>query len=880
MSTDLHERSGNVKRNKLNLTLPLATTLILMVLVIAYTSSLFYRISVSNIYEVGEDKTAGISASLGNYLNTAQSVLWITGDTVDFMMANSEPEKKILDYIVEETQKHKSQFDENYTGLYGYIGGKYFDGLNWVPPEGYDPTKRSWYILAKEGRGELVIVPPYVDAQTGAVVITVCRLLSDRESVIALDVYTNHIQSVIDNTSINGKGYGMILDRDGTVVAHRETALNGKSVGDIDGGAELMEKLKSTGTGRFETKVNGKQCTVFTDSVMNRWYVVIVVGNDELFKAMYSQLTVNVVIYAVVFLLMALFYYLAYRNEQKIGREAEALKISEQQKTYETELLRLEKSAADAANKAKGDFLAQMSHEIRTPINAILGMNEMILRESENGAILEYSENIQTAGRTLLSLINSILDFSKIKDGKMEIIPVKYDTVTMINNLVNSVSERAKKKGLVFTVEADPELPCVMYGDDVRLSQVIMNLLTNAVKYTEHGSITFSVSGENRSDGEITLAVSVKDTGMGIRREDMEKLFESFSRLDETRNRNIEGTGLGMAIVTKLLALMDSRLEVESVYGEGSVFSFRIKQGVYDERPIGNILEHHAAHTEHREKEKASYPDARVLVTDDNEMNLKVAFNLLKLFGIKADTSSSGAETIGIMREKTYDILFLDHMMPKMDGMETLKKLREEGLIPESTKVIALTANAVNGAKEIYLGAGFDDYLSKPIEITRLAEMLAEYLTKQDGADVIEFESAGGDSVPGAGDGEDPKGAASDDELLDRLNKAGLSERSGLAYCAGDIGFYREMLSDYAGTAEKRTADIRKAFESGDTENYRILVHSLKSVSKTVGADDVSELAKALENAAKDGDTEYIAAHNDELSEKLTVTAQKINSII
>ena len=893
-----------MKRNKLNLTLPLATTLIIMVLVIAYTSDLFYRISVSNIYEVGGDKTTGISASLGNYLDTARSVLWITGDTVDFMMANNEPEEKILDYIVEETQRHKSQFDENYTGLYGYIGGKYFDGLNWVPPEGYEPTKRDWYLLAREGRGELVIVPPYVDAQTGAVVISVCRLLSDHESVIALDVYTNHIQDVIDNTSINGKGYGMILDRDGTVVAHRETALNGESVGDIDGGAELMEKLKSTGTGRFETKVNGKQCTVFTDSVMNRWYVVIVVGNDELFKEMYSQLTVNVVVYAVVFLLIALFYYLAYRNEQKIGREAEALKISEQQKTYETELLRLEKSAADAANKAKGDFLAQMSHEIRTPINAILGMNEMILRESDSDNILEYSENIQTAGRTLLSLINSILDFSKIKDGKMEIIPVKYDTASMINNLVNSVSERARKKGLEFIVKADPELPGVMYGDDVRVSQVITNLLTNAVKYTERGSITFSVSGKSRSDGEIVLAVSVKDTGIGIRQEDMEKLFESFSRLDETRNRNIEGTGLGMAIVTKLLALMDSKLEVESVYGVGSVFSFEIKQGIYDEKPIGNILERHANRAERREKARASYPGARVLVTDDNDMNIKVAENLLRLFGIKADTALSGAETIEIMRSKTYDILFLDHMMPKMDGIETLEKLREEHLIPDETDVIALTANAVNGAKEMYLEAGFDDYLSKPIEISRLAETLAEYLPKEcaeiqdepsgkreaaagapadsseDTDGILEFAPADDSADNAHGAENKAKSPGSGDEVLAGLSRAGLSVKSGLAYCAGDLGFYCEMLTDYAGTAENRLSDLCRSYETGDLENYRILVHSLKSVSKTVGADSISELAKALENAAKNDDREYIAEHNTELKEMLTETAEKIRAII
>ncbi|MBP5605427.1 MAG: histidine kinase, partial [Ruminiclostridium sp.] len=238
--------------------------------------------------------------------------------------------------------------------------------------------------------------------------------------------------------------------------------------------------------------------------------------------------------------------------------------------------------AATAAGQAKGRFLAQMSHEIRTPINAVLGMNEMILRESKDKDILDYSENIRTAGKTLLSLINSILDFSKIDDGKMEIIPVEYDTVSFVNNLVNSVSQRAEAKGLEFIVKTDSELPCMLIGDDVRLTQVIVNLLTNAVKYTERGSVTLSVSCGERTESGIVLAVSVKDTGIGIRDEDMDKLFESFSRLDETRNRNIEGTGLGMAIVTKLLTLMYIRLNVDSVYGSGSVFSFEIKHGIAD----------------------------------------------------------------------------------------------------------------------------------------------------------------------------------------------------------------------------------------------------------------------------------------------------------
>ncbi|MBQ2580838.1 MAG: histidine kinase, partial [Ruminococcus sp.] len=321
-----------------------------------------------------------------------------------------------------------------------------------------------------------------------------------------------------------------------------------------------MDNITSPDKDRFEISFDDKKSTVFTEAITDQWYLVITVDTDDLFKDVYRQLAVNISINTIVFVLIALFYYIAYRNQQRSSRETEALKISEQQQAYEAQILRLEKAAADSSNKAKGDFLAQMSHEIRTPINAVLGMNEMILRESTDENILEYAENIQTASKTLLTLVNSILDFSKIEDGKMEIIPVKYDTISLINNLVNSVAERAKDKGLELKVIADPQLPRCLIGDDVRVTQVIGNLLTNAVKYTEKGSVTLEIKFKKSSENDTSLWVSVRDTGIGIREEDLERMFESFTRLDTVRNRNIEGTGLGMAIVTKLLDLMGSKL--------------------------------------------------------------------------------------------------------------------------------------------------------------------------------------------------------------------------------------------------------------------------------------------------------------------------------
>lgn len=877
-----------MKKNKLNLTLPLATTFILMVLMVIYTSRMFYRISVSNIYEVGTDKISALSANLDNYLDTAKSVLWVTADTVEHMINGGESNEKILDYMMVETSNQKSQFDENYTGLYGYIRGEYLDGLGWEPPSEYVPTQRDWYITAQKAEGTLAIVPPYVDAQTGSVIISICKQLSGGKDVLSVDLITNHIQSIIESTYIKGKGYGFIVDKNGTMIAHRDASLNGTDLGSSESGAQLMSKLRDTGSGYFEAEIDGKMSTVFVDELMEQWYTVIIVGNDELFTDVNLQLAVNVVTNIAVFALIALFYYIAYRSEQKSSREAESLKISEQQKAYEAEILRLEKSAADSQNKAKSNFLAQMSHEIRTPINAILGMNEMILRESENDDITDYSENIRTAGRTLLSLINSILDFSKIEDGKMEILNVKYELVPVINNLVNSVSERARNKDLEFITDIDSSLPSVLVGDDVRVTQVIMNLLTNAVKYTERGTVRFTIKCAELTGSEVTLSVSVQDTGIGIREEDMDKLFESFSRLDETKNRSIEGTGLGMAIVTKLLALMNSELKVESVYGKGSVFSFDIKQGVADRTPIGSDLTKHSSAS--REKaEKVQFRDADVLVTDDNMMNLKVARNFLKLFGIKPDIASSGAETIEMMRKKHYHIVFLDHMMPKMDGIETLRKLKEEGLTGESS-VIALTANAVMGAKEQYLEAGFVDYLSKPIEIGSIKEMLIKYLPPElavtadapaaseepSDSEVLEFlpDSEIMEFEPVSGSESSPDGT---DNFTDRLETLGFNVAAGMSYCTDDVSFYREMLTDYAESSEKRLNELDGAYEKEDWENYRVYVHALKSISRTVGADDVSALAKELEDAAKSGDGEHIKQEHGRLTEIFRERAAQIN---
>ena len=393
--------------------------------------------------------------------------------------------------------------------------------------------------------------------------------------------------------------------------------------------------------------------------------------------------------------------------------------------------LNTEKRAALEIAETKSQFLAKMSHEIRTPINAILGLNEAILRESSDGNVLNYAKDVEQAGHLLVSLINDILDFSKLESGKMELVITEYNLRHVLQNLYQITKSRVGNKNLKLVFDIDEHLPLKYLGDEVRIQQVIMNLLTNAVKYTEEGKVGLNVTGQY-IDNKFFLKMVITDTGMGIREEDQGRLFTAFQRVDEERNKHIEGTGLGLAICTQLVRMMDGGISVESIYGSGSVFTVMIPQTPVGSEEIGRILTEPREETSEERKDLFKAPDARILVVDDIKVNLKVAVSLLKKTEMTIDTASSGDEALALIKENRYDTILIDHMMPGKDGIETLREMHKIKDNPnKNTPVIMLTANAVAGAKEEYMDEGFDDYLSKPFSAKEVQKMLLKHLPKE-----------------------------------------------------------------------------------------------------------------------------------------------------
>jgi len=505
---------------------------------------------------------------------------------------------------------------------------------------------------------------------------------------------------------------------------------------------------------------------------------------------------------------------------------------------------------AKTANRAKSLFISQMSHEIRTPINAIMGMNEMIIRESKDENIINYASTVTSSSKALLSIVNDVLDISKIEAGKMEVVEEQYDVAVLLTDAFDMINNRVKSKNLSFIVKCDEDVPRYLWGDSLRIGQILMNLLTNTVKYTHKGGITMAVFAPRSGDG-VFLTIEITDTGIGIKPEDMDKLFDKFERLELKRNQNIEGSGLGLFVTKNLVELMGGTIKVNSVYGKGSTFTVMIPQKMTSFEPIGvfepeshrNSINDQNAHAEFIAE------DVKILAVDDVEMNLVVLKNLLKKYQIQLDSVMSGAACLEKIKQEKYDLIFLDHMMPELDGIETFKLMQKDKQnLNYDVPVIMLTANAIVGMEKKYLEDGFSGYLSKPVLVHELEEILTTFLPKvklkieeKEQKDIMEQHVSGLEYL--------------------KLNIPDIDIDSAMNHCAGNEAFYIEMLNEFV---ENKLIDkIPEMFECKNWPEYTIQVHSLKGLARMLGLTTLGELAEMQQFAAQSGQEELIVDKHD-----------------
>jgi signal transduction histidine kinase/CheY-like chemotaxis protein len=555
---------------------------------------------------------------------------------------------------------------------------------------------------------------------------------------------------------------------------------------------------------------------------------------ESVYRAIFSRILQQIA-FATVFAIVGFMLYLALLNAVT-RQNGELLDLNEKIKL---------------ASESKSKFLAQMSHEIRTPMNAIIGMSELAEREYGRPEGPKYIEEIKSAGKNLLSIINDILDFSKIESGSLELNPAPYELGSLLNDALNIIRVYMEDKPVELIAEIAPDIPARMTGDETRVRQVLLNILSNAAKYTREGFVKLAASHERVGPDKVKLTFSIADSGVGIKAEDRDKLFGDFVRIDQKRNMGIEGTGLGLAITRSLCLAMDGDISVTSEYGKGSVFTAALTQTCTDFTPLGEISGKTYARTKNAAA-RFTAPTARLLIVDDNDTNLRVAEGLLAPYKSRIDTCFSGAEAVRLARENSYDIIFMDHMMPEMDGMEATAAIRaRDGDYFKALPIVALTANAVLGMRETFLQNGFSDFLAKPIEIAKLNEMMEKWIPRG------KWEKA----EPAA------ERAARQTVILEI---EGIDVSRGLAMTGGTVERYLDVLETYCRDAAKRLEILSDAPDGIGLALFTTQVHALKSASGSIGANEISRLAAELEEAGKNGSVDFIrerlAAFRENLS--------------
>jgi len=797
-----------------------------------------------------EEMISTAEANVRTGLFEAQTILQNNYHFVHRMLEENASEQEILDYLTNTTEWLQQREDGlfSYSGIYAYINNNFIDSINLNPGSDYIPQTRPWYQIAVRSGSDVGYTTPYIDWLTGGTIVSVVRNIFDKDNIIigilALDINVNWLPEYVNSLEIASGGYGILINQNMTLMTHPDSEviglqlqILGRSYEEIAitllGGGEVLARRISDKAGNNEI--------VFFRKIFNGWYIGIIAPFNQFYKDLYTS--------AVILILLGF-----------------VLSIS-----LSSMLLRLSmaKMRADERNKSKSSFLASMSHEIRTPINAITGLAELLMRSDLSKTALSYAKDIKIAGNSLTSIVNDILDFSKIEAGKMEIVASKYTLSSLINDTVNIISVRLAEKPILFNVDVDNNIPDNLIGDEVKVRQILINLLSNAIKYTEKGEINLSISVENRIERQIWLNFKIRDTGMGIKREDQIKLFGDFARLDVKKNRGIEGTGLGLAIVKRICDAMHGVISAESEYGKGSIFTVIIPQVIESEGAIKYVscqTNDLIGNEDNKYAVKFIIPDVRILVVDDISTNLTVAEGLLSFFQAKIDTCLSGLKAIEMVKQHDYDLIFMDHMMPEMDGMETVAIIRalekdknNEKSTEKNIPIIMLTANAIAGIKEMYLENGLNDFIAKPINFHKLDEIIDQWIPDEKKLEVNEE----GDV------------SSYDSSIV----IPGVDVKQGIIYTGGTVEMYKDVLLQLCDDIDERLPVLQVTPSKETLPLFIIHVHALKSVLAVIGDKDISAKASALEKAGKEEDFAFIDENLQDFISALKELAIHIDAV-
>jgi len=693
------------------------------------------RMMLSRLEDAVNTSLEFMQVSIESDLAEPEKFLQSVSQSMRNMILHSYDTDFIQKYIKEDITPNVIKYDKRKLGInrmYGYFD--VFNGLQlingeWEPSAEDDMRESPWYKAAVEANGKVVFTTPYFNARIRSYVLTYSRQIFDGDkplAVIAIDVPIDKIIDYVTEMHVTDEGYGLLLDENMGIIAHPDVYLIGKPLRDVNSGLSyhLAYYLENDGKDiPKSTAVNykGMESLVFSRKLRTGWYVSLIAPVNKYYREVRNM----------GFVLTFLGMIMATVLSGILWRITNSKKQVEQE------------------NRQKSDFLARMSHEIRTPISAILGITEIQLQDPMlNENLSEALSRIYNSGDLLLGIINDLLDFSKIEAGKMELVPIKYHVSSMINDIVQLNKIKYENKPIEFILQVDETLPSELIGDELRIKQIMNNLLSNAFKYTDKGEVTLSVTAEQAKGGMsaiATIVFKVSDTGQGMTAEQIQKVFDEYSRFNVEVNRTTQGTGLGMSITRNLVYMMDGSISVKSTPGKGTEVTVKLPQktdgsGIVIGKKMAETLQQFklssAAQTEKAQITYDPMPYGSVLIVDDVESNLYVAKGLLAPYMLAMETVDSGFGAIDKIKSgKVYDIIFMDHMMPKMDGVETTKILREMGY---KGNIIALTANALVGQAEMFMKNGFDGFISKPIDIRQLNETINKMIRDKQSFEVVD----------------------------------------------------------------------------------------------------------------------------------------------